>query len=256
MGMGFVPRMMSSAFDAAPAATGPPATPGERGGLAGSAHRRAVSGRGAAPTRAGPGGPGRLPRGGLSCAVEPATPVGRHHTLNNGRAPRTIGEPAGGRAYVDVLSDGAGLSVTILGLEPDDFAVVAATPLLLALVLDAVASFGRPLAAWRGRVSRQAWPTAGRLAASPACAGTDASARRVVAATSALLGLVGGPMTPSSPPANLWGHLAATAARSELAVGLLSLAVLLLGVPSPGMPGTACRCTTFPPGDQGCRSRG
>ena len=36
-------------------------------------------------------------------------------------------------------------------------------------------------------------------------------------------------MTPSSPPANLWGHLAAKAARLELAVGLLSLAVLLLG---------------------------
>ena len=35
--------------------------------------------------------------------------------------------------------------VTILGLEPDDFAVVAATPLLLALVLDAVASFGGAL---------------------------------------------------------------------------------------------------------------
>ena len=36
-------------------------------------------------------------------------------------------------------------------------------------------------------------------------------------------------MTPSSPPANLWGHLAAKAARLELAVGLLSLTVLLLG---------------------------
>ena len=36
-------------------------------------------------------------------------------------------------------------------------------------------------------------------------------------------------MTPSSPPANLWGYLAAKAARLELAVGLLSLAVLLLG---------------------------
>jgi hypothetical protein len=36
-------------------------------------------------------------------------------------------------------------------------------------------------------------------------------------------------MTPSSPPANLWGHLAAKAARLELAVGLLSLTVVLLG---------------------------
>ena len=36
-------------------------------------------------------------------------------------------------------------------------------------------------------------------------------------------------MTPSSPPVNLWGHLAAKAARLELAVGLLSLTVLLLG---------------------------
>jgi hypothetical protein len=36
-------------------------------------------------------------------------------------------------------------------------------------------------------------------------------------------------MMPSSSPVNLWGHLAAKAARLELAVGLLSLAVLLLG---------------------------
>jgi hypothetical protein len=35
-------------------------------------------------------------------------------------------------------------------------------------------------------------------------------------------------MTPTSPPANLWGHLAAKAARLELAVGLLSLTVVLL----------------------------
>jgi hypothetical protein len=32
--------------------------------------------------------------------------------------------------------------VTILGLEPEDFAMVAVTPLLLALLLEAVASFG------------------------------------------------------------------------------------------------------------------
>ena len=32
--------------------------------------------------------------------------------------------------------------VKILGLEPEDFAVVAATPLLLSLLVDAVASFG------------------------------------------------------------------------------------------------------------------
>ena len=63
-------------------------------------------------------------------------------------------------------------------------------------------------------------------------------------------------MTPSSPPANLWGHLAAKAARLELAVGLLSLTVLLLGGRSPGMPGTACRCTTFPLEGQGSRSPG
>ena len=35
--------------------------------------------------------------------------------------------------------------VKILGLEPDDFAVVAATPLLLSLLVDAVASFGGAL---------------------------------------------------------------------------------------------------------------
>ena len=34
---------------------------------------------------------------------------------------------------------------------------------------------------------------------------------------------------PSSSPANLWGHLAAKAARLELAVGVLSFTVLLLG---------------------------
>jgi hypothetical protein len=36
-------------------------------------------------------------------------------------------------------------------------------------------------------------------------------------------------MTPSSSPVNLWGHLTAKAARLELAVGVLSLTVLLLG---------------------------
>ena len=41
--------------------------------------------------------------------------------------------------------------------------------------------------------------------------------------------MVGAAYDPSSSPANLWGHLAAKAARLELAVGVLSLAVLLLG---------------------------
>ena len=36
-------------------------------------------------------------------------------------------------------------------------------------------------------------------------------------------------MVTPSPPVNLWGHLAAKAARLELAVGVLSLTVLLLG---------------------------
>jgi hypothetical protein len=35
--------------------------------------------------------------------------------------------------------------VKILGLEPEDFAIVAVTPLLLSLVVDAVASFGGAL---------------------------------------------------------------------------------------------------------------
>ena len=83
--------------------------------------------------------------------------------------------------------------VTILGLEPDHFAVVAATPLLLVLALDAVASFGGALLLGTGVYLAKRGQLAGCLAASPACAGTYASARRVVTAPSTLLRLVGGP---------------------------------------------------------------
>ena len=105
------------------------------------------------------------------------------------------------------------------GLEPDDFAVVAATPLLLALVLDAVASFGGALLLGAGVYLAKRGRPPGALLHRLHALELTRSARRVVAPAAALLGLVGGPMTPSSPPANLWGHLAAKAARLELAVG-------------------------------------
>ena len=53
MGMGFVPSMMSSAFDAAPAATGALVSQVDGGSLVGAAHRRALSRPGAPAAGAG-----------------------------------------------------------------------------------------------------------------------------------------------------------------------------------------------------------
>ena len=258
--------MMCSAFDAAPGGHGGARGAGRRGGLVGPPHRRAVSGPGAAAAGAGPGDPGSVPGRSLWRAVDPAPQVGCHRILTAQGSSDRPGSPQEGWPMWTSCPMVLDAPVTILGLEPDDFAVVAATPLLLALVLDAVASFGGALLLGAGVYLAKRGRPPGRLAASPACAGTDALCQACCRPDgSATPPGKGGPMTPSSPPVNLWGHLAAKAARLELAVGAPEphgvaaggdARLVCLARPA-GALHSAWRARALPAwGDPGCRRHG